>query len=34
MAVYKDQKNLKPYQCDKDIFVLEQEFVYQAYAQT
>jgi hypothetical protein len=34
MAIHKDQKNLKPHQCDRDIYTEEQLFVYQAYVQT
>ena len=34
VSIFKEQKNLRPYQCERDIFIAEQEFMYQAYVQT
>lgn len=34
VSIYNKEKNLKPIQCERDIYVEEQKFVYQAYLQT
>lgn len=32
--MHKDQKSLKPLQCERDVYLEEQQFVYQTYLQT
>lgn len=34
VSIFKDQKNLKSQQCDKDMYSEEQQFIYRAFVQT